>query len=285
MTRKIVPIAVAAVALLVILFHGERKHNDGTTVDINIDASDDSSDHKSKHDRKSGHSSTQYALDVQRVNWPPLEDGAAVGANAVGASAVAPDTLNTVNYYVILDGSGSMLNKRCGGGSTKIEAAVTAVKHFFSIVPADANVGLAAFDRKEIAERVPLGVGNRDALNAALANIRAGSDTPLRSSMKIGYEKLTAQARAQLGYGEYHLVVVTDGEPDPDSEDPTPIVREILAQSPVVLHTIGFCIDSDHVLNQPNKTFYASATDPDELQKSLQAVLAESPSFDAAKFE
>jgi hypothetical protein len=79
-------------------------------------------------------------------------------------------------------------------------------------------------------------------------------------------------------------VVVTDGEPDPANEDPTPIVKEILTQSPVVLHTIGFCIDANHVLNQPNRTYYTSATNPEQLQKSLQAVLAEAPSFDAAKF-
>jgi hypothetical protein len=62
------------------------------------------------------------------------------------------------------------------------------------------------------------------------------------------------------------------------------VVKEILAQSPVVLHTIGFCIDSDHVLNQPDKTFYASATDPEQLESSLKAVLAEAPVFDATKF-
>jgi hypothetical protein len=96
---------------------------------------------------------------------------------------------------------------------------------------------------------------------------------------------LTDQARSQLGYGEYHLVVVTDGEPDPDSEDPTPVVEEILEQSPVVLHTVGFCIDDDHVLNQRGRTFYAAATNPRELREGLQAVLAEADTFDATQFQ
>jgi Ca-activated chloride channel homolog len=214
-----------------------------------------------------------YALTVQRTVWPPLvDDGAA-------ASAVS-----TINYYAVLDGSGSMLSKECGDGSTKIKAALDAVRNFFDSVPADANIGLAAFDRRVIAERVPLGIGNRPALAQALQEIRAGSDTPLRSAMQIGYDKLTAQARAQLGYGEYHLVVVTDGQPDPDSEDPTPLVDEILAKSPVVLHTVGFCIDNNHVLNQANRTYYASATDPEQLRAGLQSVLAEAPVFDAAHF-
>jgi Mg-chelatase subunit ChlD len=210
---------------------------------------------------------------AKRATWPPLEEGSAT------ASA-----LPTINYYLVLDASGSMLSHKCGGGTSKIDAALAAVKHFIAAVPADTNVGLAAFDRRAISERVPLGVGNRDSLYAALKNIVAGSDTPLRSSIKIGYDKLTAQARTQLGYGEYHLVVVTDGNPDPPNEDPTTTVNEILAKSPVVLHTIGFCIDSNHVLNQPNRTYYASATNPEELQAGLQAVMAEAPTFDAAQF-
>lgn len=218
-----------------------------------------------------------YALDIQRTTWPSLVEG----GNATPATAAATAT---ANYYVVLDGSGSMKSKDCGGGTSRIEAAVDAMKQFFSTVPADANVGLAAFDRHAISERVPLGTGNRDALNAALERVDAGSDTPLLSAMKIGYEKLTAQARLQLGYGEYHLVVVTDGKPDPRSEDPSPIVKRILAESPVVLHTVGFCIDEDHVLNQPSRMYYASATNPQQLQKSLQAVLAEAPAFDAKSF-
>jgi uncharacterized protein with von Willebrand factor type A (vWA) domain len=162
---------------------------------------------------------------------------------------------------------------------------VQAVRGFIDAAPATANIGLAAFDNSGISERVPLGVGNRDALTDALQRIRAGSGTPLNSGIRIGYNRLTDQARAQQGYGEYHLVVVTDGKPEPSSEDPTPVVREILRESPVVLHTIGFCIDASHVLNQPGRTYYASATNPQELQSSLQAVLAEAPAFDVARFQ
>jgi Mg-chelatase subunit ChlD len=206
--------------------------------------------------------------------WPPLRDGVA----SAGPSG-------DFNYYIVLDGSGSMLGHECGDGSTKMEAAVRAVRGFIDATPATANVGLAAFDRRGISERVALGVGNREALTAALQQIQAGSNTPLNSGIRIGYDKLTDQARAQLGYGEYHLVVVTDGRPDPSSEDPTPVVQEILRESPVVLHTVGFCIDSSHVLNQQGRTYYASATNPQELQASLQAVLAEAPTFDVARFQ
>jgi hypothetical protein len=210
----------------------------------------------------------------QPQTWPPLRDG---------ATPASPSS--DINYYIVFDGSGSMTSSECGNGMSKRDAAVQAVRVFIDAAPATANIGLAAFDNSGISERVPLGVGNRDALTDALQRIRAGSGTPLNSGIRIGYSKLTDQARAQLGYGEYHLVVVTDGKPAPSSEDPTPIVREILHDSPVVLHTIGFCIDSNHVLNQQGLTYYASATSPQELQASLQAVLAEAPSFDVARFQ
>jgi Ca-activated chloride channel homolog len=218
-----------------------------------------------------------YALSLRKAAWPPLD----VGDTPASAQTSAVATLN---YYVVLDGSGSMRSERCGGGKPKIDAAIVAMKAFFANAPSNANIGLAAFDQRAVEERVPLGVGNRAALNDALDKIIAGADTPLRSAIKIGYDKLTAQARTQLSYGEYHLVVVTDGQPDPPDENPTSIVNEILSRSPVVLHTVGFCIDEHHALNQPNRTYYASATNPLELQQSLQAVLAEAPVFDAAKF-
>jgi len=207
-----------------------------------------------------------------RPSWPPVIEG--------GVAAASP----TVNYYVILDGSGSMSRRECADNGRKIEVAIDAVQRFVSEIPSSANVGLAVFDRRDLSERVPIGADNREAISEALTRVRAGEGTPLKSAIRLGYEKLTAQASAQLGYGEYHLVVVTDGKPDPEDEDPTRQVKEILARSPVVLHTIGFCIDPNHVLNQPGRVYYAAASNPDELQKGLQAVLAESTSFDATTF-
>jgi Ca-activated chloride channel homolog len=206
--------------------------------------------------------------------WPPL-----------GGAAVSASPSSDINYYIVVDGSGSMKSHECGDGVSKMEAAVQAVGSFIETAPATANIGLAAFDRRAISERVALGVGNRESLVEALQHIQAGSGTPLNSGIRIGYNRLTDQARKQLGYGEYHLIVVTDGRPEPSSEDPTPVVREILRNSPVVVHTIGFCIDSNHVLNQQGRTYYASATSPQELQSSLQAVLAEAPTFDVARFQ
>jgi Ca-activated chloride channel homolog len=217
-----------------------------------------------------------YARNALSDNWPPLADQP--------AAAALTENVTASNYYVVLDGSGSMLRSECSGGATKIEAAIESLQSFVRQVPADANLGLVVFDENGTTERVPLGNGNRDAFLAALGQARAGGGTPLRSSMTLAYDKLIEQGRKQLGYGDYHLVVVTDGVPDPDSEDPASIVRTMTALSPVVLHTIGFCIGDNHVLNQPGRSYYVAADSPEQLTQGLDAVLAEAPSFDVVAF-
>lgn len=216
-----------------------------------------------------------YARSPLLNTWPPLAaDGETHGA-----------ATSTLNYMVVLDGSGSMAARECSGDVNKLEAAVAALEVFVKAVPDDANLGLAVFDQSGVEPRVDLGTGNRDAFIRELRSARANGGTPLRSAITLGYQKLVDQALTQLGYGEYHLVVVTDGYPDPSSEDPTQIVSDILAESSVVVHTIGFCIGSDHVLNQPGRVFYVAADSPQQLAAGLSGVLAEAPSFDVADFK
>lgn len=217
-----------------------------------------------------------YALDALANDWPPLAEDTAV--------PVALAQTATTNYYVVLDGSGSMSREDCSGGLPKIEAALNALREFVSAVPPEANLALAVFDDAGLSERVPLAVGNRGPFMDALDSVRANGGTPLRSSIELGYQKLLAQGRSQLGYGEYHLVVVTDGHADPSREDPSSVVEAMLSSTPVVLHTIGFCIGNDHVLNQPGRSFYVAADSPDQLRAGLTSVLAESPSFDVSQF-
>lgn len=220
-------------------------------------------------------SAASYGARATADTWPPLTEG---------HQATAAD-LSAANYYIVLDGSGSMQEHKCAGGSSKMEVARRTLSDFVKAVPATANLGLLAFDADGIRERAPLAANNREAVIAALKSVHAEGGTPLLSAMTQGYEQLTAKAREQLGYGEYHLVVVTDGKPDPSSEDPSPLVRRMLAESPVVLHTIGFCIGDKHVLNQPGRSFYTDAQSPTDLAHGLESVLAEAPSFDVKSFD
>lgn len=209
-----------------------------------------------------------------QLPWPPMKDQ---------AQDIAADLLAR-NYYVVLDGSGSMNAQGCSGGQTKMQAAKAALKNFADSVPAHANLGLTAFDGAGVSERVALAANNRQEFVRVVSDIRANGGTPLRAAIERAYTKLLDQGRRQLGYGEYHLVVVTDGVAD-KGQDPTQIVKRILGESPVVVQTIGFCIGSDHALNQPGATIYRTAENADELRQGLTDVLAEAPQFAVTQFK
>lgn len=219
-------------------------------------------------------SPSSYAANPLLNNWPELE--------AEGNAFTLPEDLLAANYYVVLDASGSMNERECSQGSTKMQVAVKALADFANSVPADANFGLAVFHRGKLTELLPLGRERHD-LAGLISRIHAEGGTPLYESVRFAYQKLFEQGKRQLGYGEYHLVMVTDGRASA-GQDPTPAVNRMFDQAPIALHTIGFCIRSQHSLNQPGRTVYRSANDPESLKKGLGDVLAEAPVFDVADF-
>jgi Ca-activated chloride channel homolog len=178
------------------------------------------------------------------------------------------------NFLIVLDGSGSMRDAQCSGNLPKIDAAKQAIAAFATKLKPEDNLGLCAFDSQGVTERSPLSL-NRNAFNQALQAVRSDSNTPLGTAVKLGYSRLQEQAKHQLGYGEYYMVVVTDGEAD-KGNDPRDIVNKIVSQSPVVISTIGFCIGQGHSLNRPGLTMYHDATNLKELNQGLESVLAES---------
>ncbi|CAK8714331.1 MAG: von Willebrand factor type A domain-containing protein [Candidatus Electronema aureum] len=206
--------------------------------------------------------------------WPPAPNGNTV---------LAPNLLAD-NYYVVLDGSGSMLERQCSGNQSKIETAKNALKEFAASVPADANLGMLIFTDSQIRELVPIGTGNRQQLAEQVQSASAAGGTPLHEAISAGYAQLEQQAMRQLGYGRYVLVVVTDGQANP-GHDPTEKVRWMLDNTPVELHTIGFCIGTDHALNMPGRTVYKAADNPAALRQGLADVLAEAETFDVATFQ
>ena len=209
--------------------------------------------------------------------WPAAAQGKTEQASVSG-------DLFARNYYVVLDASGSMTEKACSGDLPKIEAARNALAAFAESLPADANLGLQVFDARGVREQIALSAGNRDKFKSVLASVRAGGGTPLQTAIAQAYARLEQQGARQLGYGEYHLVVVTDGEAS-DGQDPTNTVKFILDRSPVVLHTIGFCIGPKHSLNQPGRTIYNAADNPQQLRQHLSDVLAEAPTFSVTGFK
>lgn len=188
------------------------------------------------------------------------------------------------NYYFILDGSGSMSEVECSGDKTKSEVAKESIINFVKTLPKEYNLGLLVFDEDGITERIPLGINNRDQFIQAVKKAEANSGTPLKTAITNSLSNIAWQARKQSGYGEYHMVIVTDGEAG-FSEDPTDIINYIVDNTPVVVHALGFCIGKGHSLNQQGRTLYTSATSPEELSKGLESVLAESKDFDITAFK
>ncbi len=189
---------------------------------------------------------------------------------------VVPGEISRKNYYIIFDGSGSMSGK-------KIVTAKEALRHFIKVIPAGANVGLSAFDQKGNFERAKLGT-QRDEIIRQVNNIAAGGKTPLGEAVDTAYASLGKQARKQLGYGEYNLVIITDGMAT-DSSHLVKVVQQLLSDSPITVHTIGFQIGKGHVLNQPGRIYYKTASNFKELSKGLESVLAELKNFTVSEYK
>lgn len=220
---------------------------------------------KSK-ENATGETVTETEAAGQPVAWP----------FEIGPDMTLEENPVTKNYYFIFDGSGSM------NSNQKIQTAKKALKEFVRVLPADAKTGLLAFGRKGLSERHPLSV-DRNSLIREIDSITASGRTPLKSAIEMGYNKLTSQGRKQLGYGEYNIVIITDGEAS-EGEDPRRVVNLILKESPVVIHTIGFQIGTNHSLNQPGKIYYKSANNLQELTAGLENVLAELEDFSLTNF-
>lgn len=194
----------------------------------------------------------------------------------------------TRNLYVIFDGSGSMndgLDSTCKGDKsfrTKLEGAQWALREFIGHVPEDVNLGLYVFDARGRREFVPLGPGNRDAFLAAVRTVRAGEGTPLGEAIKTGVDRLVQQYKQQLGYGEFRLVVVTDGQAN--GEVPLAEATAYAAKFATPIYTIGLCIGAEHELRKYSVS-YRAADSIEELREGLAETLAEPPSFDATGFD
>jgi hypothetical protein len=186
------------------------------------------------------------------------------------------------NFLLIFDGSGSMQKSDCAGSSRKIDIAKQAVVAWSKSLPLKANLGLYAFHNNGVLT-LPITPGNRNEFMQTVDQIMAGGSTPLAWAMQHAYKALTDQGRRQLGYGDYTIVVVTDGIAN-SADDLKRVTDLILTESPITIYSIGFCIGDNHSLNQPGRTMYKSADNPAQLAKGLREVLAELESFDELEF-
>lgn len=189
------------------------------------------------------------------------------------------------NFYFIFDGSGSMESEpggACRGDQSfgaKLDGAQWAVQEFLTKVPEDVHLGLYVFDRDGREERVPLGAGNRRRFLDAVTSIRAGGGTPLAAAITFATDRLVEQYQRQLGYGDYRLVVVTDGR-----ADKIPEAARYAAHFGMPIYAIGLCIDQNHPLRRYAVSYRAADSFAD-LAEGLEETLAELEAFDVTDFE
>lgn len=216
---------------------------------------------------------TSYGNSPLKADWPKELN-----------QNVQDDQLTLANYYFILDGSGSMAGTQCASNNSKMNTAKNALKQFITqTLPAQANAGLLAFDASGLSERVSIASQQQTRLIVAIDTVQAGSGTPLAASITLARQALEQQASAQLGYGEYNIVIITDGVAN-NGEKLKKAINKVIQETPISISTIGFCLGKKHILNQPGYTNYTSAETPQALSSALDAVLAEQVSFTVTQF-
>ncbi|MBX9691599.1 MAG: VWA domain-containing protein [Cyanobacteria bacterium] len=190
------------------------------------------------------------------------------------------------NFYFVFDGSGSMLDAPDKSGSSadhqftaKIDGAKWAVGEFMKNVPKDVNLGLYVFDDKGEREVLPLGSNNRELFLQDIKAVDAGGATPLGDAVSKGVQALVDQYKKQLGYGEFRLIVITDGEATDDLDKG---IRRAKRHH-IPIYTIGFAVGENHRL-KPASVSYRSADSAKQLKKALEEAASELDVFDSANF-
>lgn len=182
------------------------------------------------------------------------------------------------NLVFVVDRSGSMGDNACGSKGSKSDVAIQALSTFIPLIPDDVAVGWIDFGgRHKIV--VPIGLNNRaNLMGAAQAHKPDMGNTNVGAATRTAFSMLADQALTQGSTGTYRIVLIVDGGASDGSG-----LRSVLTEingTPVEVLTAGFCIGSNHILNQPGETVYVEASSVDELVAVLTAaVQAESADF------
>ena len=187
----------------------------------------------------------------------------------------AEDDIHKDNIVVILDASGSMQEKFSSDQTkSKMEAAKAALLEVLSKVPDDTHIGLLVFSGANIQSEwvYPLGPKDTQRLTAAIQLPQPSGNTPLGRYIRIGANRLLEQREKQYNYGNYRLLVVTDGEAS-DAEKVKHYTPEILNRQ-IRVDVIGVDMTTDHMLAKVVDS-YRKADNPGELIAAVSQILAE----------
>ncbi|MDE0483977.1 MAG: VWA domain-containing protein [Candidatus Poribacteria bacterium] len=188
---------------------------------------------------------------------------------------ITDNGVHTDNIVIILDASGSMQDKfRADETRSKMDAAKEALKEVLAKVPDGTNIGLLVFSGRNIRDEwvYPLGPKDTARIIAAIDLPQPEGGTPLGRYMRIGANRLLEQREKQYNYGNYRLLIVTDGEAQDQAkiEQYTP---EILNRQ-IRVDVIGVDMKTDHKL-ATDADSYRRADNPGELVAAVSQILAE----------
>lgn len=175
---------------------------------------------------------------------------------------------------VVLDDSGSMGEPmRRTPRVRKIQAAKSALLAVLNDLPKDAQLGIVLLNGSVQGSSwvVPLGPVDFPKARQAILQVQPINGTPLGKFMKVGADALL-EHRAKEFYGDYRLLIVTDGEAT-DAELVDRYLPEIMARG-LNVDVIGVDMPQQHSLATRVHT-YRRADDPAALQQAIRTVLAE----------
>lgn len=183
--------------------------------------------------------------------------------------------LHTENIIVILDASGSMKdNFRADQTKSKMDAAKEALREVLAQVPKNTHIGLLVFSGSNVLKDwvYPLGPKDTERLMDAINLPQPAGGTPLGKYMRIGANRLLEQREKQYNYGNYRLLIVTDGEAQ-DEDKVAQYTPEILDRQ-IRVDVIGVDMQTDHLLANDVDS-YRRADNPGELVAAVSQILAE----------
>lgn len=177
--------------------------------------------------------------------------------------------LTARNIYVVFDGSGSM-EESIPNFENRLAGAKWAVHQFVDGLPDGVNLGLYVFDHSGSREVLPLGPDNKKEFLSQIDAVVADGGTPLGESIEAAVQTLRAQQAKQKPYGEFRLLVVTDGH----ASDSIGSGVKAAAKSNLPIYTIGLGIGKNHELRKVSRS-YQDAADAEQLSAALKAAGSE----------
>ncbi len=187
------------------------------------------------------------------------------------------DTATGKVVVIVLDDSGSM-NKAMAGNEPKMVVAKRAINRVIETLPPNTQLGILLMNGASSAKGWLVPLGPLDVVEASrkVEATVADGGTPLGASMKRGLDELL-KLREQRPYGDYRLLVVTDGE----ASDADILQRNLpsIVSRGIVLDVIGVDMKADHSLAKRSHS-YRRANDAQSFEKALKEVFAESAADD-----